>query len=195
MFSGIVEKIGVIEKIKKTSGGFNFTIKVKNFLHDIKIGDSISCDGVCLTIIDKKRDEFRVELMPETLRLTRFSKVKIGDQVNLEKSLKIGDRINGHFVMGHVDGAGEVKKIEHDGIYKNLIITAPRKVKKYLAYKGSISVNGVSLTIAGAGKDWFKVCLITHTLNVTNLSELKIGSKVNLEIDMLARYLESLFKD
>ncbi len=195
MFTGIVEKTGKITKIKDKRSKIYFTIEIKNFLQDIKIGSSISCDGACLTVVEKTKDSFTVELMPETLRLTKFADSKIGDLINLEKSLKIGERIDGHFVMGHVDGVGVVKKIIKEGEYTDLIIKVPKKIIKYLAYKGSASINGVSLTIAGAGRDWFKVCLITHTLEITNLSELKAGDKVNIEVDMIARYLEGLLDD
>jgi len=193
MFTGIVEKTGKITKIEnRNKEKIYFTINVDNFLQDINIGSSISCDGVCLTVVKQTKNNFIVELMPETLRLTRFADSEVGDLVNLEKSLKIGERIDGHFVMGHVDGVGVVKKIIKEGEYTDLIIKVPKKIIKYLALKGSASVNGVSLTISGVGKDWFKICLITHTLELTNLSELKIGDKVNIEVDMIARYLERL---
>ncbi len=196
MFTGIVEKTGKIIKIEnKNKEKIYFTISVKNFLQDIKIGSSISCDGVCLTVVKKTKDSFTIELMPETLRLTKFADSKVGDLINLEKSLKIGERVDGHFVMGHVDGVGVVKKVIKEGEYTDLIIKVPKKIIKYLAYKGSASINGVSLTIAGNGKDWLKVCLITHTLGITNLSALKAGDKVNIEVDMIARYLESLLYD
>ena len=192
MFTGIVETTGKIQNIEDKNKKVYFAINVKNFLQDIKIGSSISCDGVCLTVIKKTKDSFTVELMPETLRLTKFADSKIGNLINLEKSLKIGERIDGHFVMGHVDGVGIIKKVVKEGEYIDLIIKVPKKIIKYLAYKGSASINGVSLTIAGAGKDWFKVCLITHTLDITNLSKLAAGDKVNIEVDMIARYLEGL---
>ncbi len=192
MFTGIIEITGEIRKIENKQGKVYFVIEAKNFLRDVKIGGSISCDGVCLTVIKKTKGSFTVELMPETLRLTKFADARTGDLINLEKSLKIGERVDGHFVMGHVDGVGVVKKVIKEGEYTDLIINVPKKIIKYLAYKGSASVNGVSLTIAGNGKDWLKVCLITHTTEITNLSVLKAGDKVNIEVDMIARYLESL---
>jgi len=195
MFTGIVAKTGKIEKIEEKSGKVYFTIAVDDFLQDCKIGDSVSCDGTCLTVIEKTKDSFEVELMPETLDLTKFKNSIVGDLINLELSIKIGQRLDGHFVMGHIDGVGGIKNIIHDGEYVSLEIIAPEKMMKYLAHKGSAAVNGVSLTVAGVGDDWFKVCLITHTLETTNLSELKIGSKVNIEIDIIARYLEKLLKN
>lgn len=194
MFSGIVEKTGGLKKIETKGGKVYFTVNAGKFLHGIKIGDSLACDGVCLTAVKIKNGQFTVELMPETLHLTKFSQAKIGDSINLEKSLRASDAIGGHFVMGHVDAAGLVKKIINKGAEASLIIKAPKRIIKYLAYKGSVSVNGVSLTIAGNGQDWFKVCLIDHTLKITNLGKLQVGDKVNLEVDTIARYLESLLK-
>lgn len=194
MFTGIVETTGKIKKIENKNGKVYFTIAIKNFLRGVRVGDSLACDGVCLTVVKKIKDIFMVELMPETLRLTRFSDSGTGDLVNLEKSLKLGEKLDGHFVMGHVDGVGAVKEVAKEGKYISLIIKVPKKIIKYLAYKGSVSVNGVSLTIAGNSDNSFKVCLITHTLEVTNLSELKPGDKVNIEIDMIARYLEKLME-
>ena len=194
MFSGIVEKIGRLEKIETKQGKIYFTIKVGGFLSGIKIGDSLACDGVCLTAIKITNSRFTVELMPETLHLTKFSQAKIGDSINLEKSLRASDFIGGHFVMGHVDAVGLVKEIISQGANASLIISVPKKIIKYLAYKGSVSVNGVSLTIAGRGKNWFKVCLIGYTLKITNFGTLRVGDKVNIEVDTIARYLESLLK-
>ncbi len=192
MFTGIIKKEGVIKKIDNKKNGKYFIIEAKGFLRNVKIGGSISCDGVCLTVINKKKDKFKVELMPETLKLTKFKNTKICDSVNLELALKLGGRINGHFVMGHIDGVGKIKEVKKDGKYRNIIIKVPKKIIKYIANKGSITVNGVSLTVSGVGLNWFKVSLITYTLENTNLSELKIGDLANVEIDMMARYLERL---
>ncbi len=189
MFTGIIKKTGEISKIEKTGNKIYFTIKTSDFLRDVKIGESVSCDGVCLTVIKKIKDSFKVELMPETLRMTKFRHAKAGDLINLELALKMGERIDGHFVMGHIDGTGVVKKIINEGGFKTLAIKIHRKLIKYIAYKGSAAVNGVSLTVSGAGKDWFKISLITHTLENTNLSELKKGDEVNIEVDMMARYI------
>ena len=192
MFTGIVEKTGKLKKITKKNSKVYFTIEVKNFLKQTKIGDSIACDGVCLTVVEKTVNNFTVELMPETLRRTKFIDARIGDEINLEKSLKVGGQLDGHFVLGHVDAVGVVFKVEADGEYTNLIIKVPTEFTKYLAYKGSATINGVSLTIAEAKKNDLKVCLISHTLELTNLKELKRGDKVNLEVDVIARYLEKL---
>ncbi|MDO8592276.1 MAG: riboflavin synthase [bacterium] len=194
MFTGIVEKMGEIAKIETKQGKVYFTIGAGNFLRGVRAGGSISCDGVCLTAVKIAAGSFTVELMPETLRLTKFSRGKTGDSVNLEKSLRVGDYIGGHFVMGHVDAVGAVEKVDQQGADASLTIKVPRKIIKYLAYKGSVSVNGVSLTIGESGKNWFKVYLIGHTLAITNLGKLKVKDKVNIEVDTIARYLESLMK-
>ena len=194
MFTGIVATTGRLNKIKKNKGKIYFTIGVKNFLSRVKIGESIACDGVCLTVIKKTPQGFTVELMPETLKRTRFGQVKVGEPINLELALKIGQRLDGHFVMGHVDGVGVIKKIIKEGEYVSLLIKVQPVLNKYLAYKGSVAANGVSLTVAKVATNIFKVCLITHTLKVTNLSRLKVGDKVNLEADMIAKYLEKLLK-
>lgn len=190
MFTGIVEATGKIKKID----GHNYTIEVKNFLDDAKVGQSIAINGVCTTILSFNEGEFVVELMPETLRVTNFSEVKEGDEVNLEKSLRADGRLDGHFVLGHVDGIGRIEEIKEDGEFIDLIISAPENLRKYLARKGAVAVNGVSLTIAEDLGDRFRVSLITHTREVTNFKNLKKGDAVNLEIDMLARYLEKLIK-
>lgn len=194
MFTGIVATTGRLNKIEKKKGKIHFTIGVNNFLNHTKIGESVACDGVCLTVIKKTRRDFTVELMPETLKRTRFGQIKTGEPINLELALKIGQRLDGHFVMGHVDGVGVIKKIIKEGEYTSLLIKIPSVLNKYLAYKGSVAVNGVSLTVAKVATNLFKVCLITHTLKITNLSRLKVGDKVNLEADMLAKYLEKLLK-
>lgn len=188
MFTGIIETTGKIKKID----GDNWIIEVNNFLDGVKTGDSIAINGVCTTVIDLDENNFTVELMPETLRVTNFNEVSFGDEVNLEKSLKMNGRLDGHFVLGHVDGVGRVLDIKEEGDFIELIISSPRNLRKYLALKGTVAVNGVSLTISEDIEDSFKVSLITHTKEITNFKNIKKGDAVNLEIDMLARYLEKL---
>ncbi len=192
MFSGIVEKMGELKKIENKQGKVYFTINAEKFLSGVKIGESIAHDGVCLTVINQAGGNFTVELMPETLRLTKFVESKIGERINLEKSLRLGERLSGHFVMGHVDAVGAVKKFEKRGADVSLTVKAPPSIMKYLAYKGSVALNGVSLTVGEKGQDWFKVYLIGHTLKITNLGRLKAKDKINIEVDTIARYLESL---
>lgn len=190
MFTGIIERTGVVQKIIKNC----LVIEARGFLSDVKIGDSIAVNGTCLTVIESDGDSFKIELMPETLRLTSFSNLKEGDEVNLEKSLRLDDKLDGHFVLGHIDGVGVIKEIKKEEEFVDLIISAPENLRKYIARKGAIAVNGVSLTIAEDLKDSFRVSLITHTREVTNLKDIKEGDLVNLEVDILARYLEKLSK-
>ncbi len=191
MFTGIIENLGRLERIEKKKAEVHFTIKSKRSLR-LKLGDSLACNGACLTVMKKGGKNFTVELMPETLRLTNFKDAQVGDYINLEQAVRLGERLNGHFVSGHVDGVGTVKEILKEGKYVCLSIKNPGNLRKYLAKKGSVAVNGVSLTIADRCRDSFKVCLISYTLEKTNLSFLRKGSEVNLEVDLFARYLESL---
>ncbi len=194
MFTGIIKRVGKIKKIEDRNGRRYFTIEVRNFLKDVKVGASIATNGACLTVIAKKKNEFKAEVMPETLRVTNFRNAKIGDLVNLELGLKANERIDGHFVLGHVDGVGVIENILSQGKNKELIIKPPRELMEYLACKGSVALDGVSLTISGCGKKFFKVSLISHTVEVTNFSKLKKRDKINIEVDMMARYLENLLK-
>ena len=195
MFTGIVQTTGKVEEIEKRREGAVFTVSAENHLDDLKIGDSISVDGVCLTVIFLNKDLLKFELMPETLRVTRFADLKVGDKVNLENSLVMNGKLDGHIVLGHADGVGIVKEVLRQGEFTELIVEPSKDLEKYIAYKGSISINGVSLTISGLEDSSFKVSLITHTLDVTNLSDIKEGDKVNLEVDVVARYIEKMLKN
>ena len=194
MFTGIIQKTGRIDKIECRGNKQYFIVSVENFLKDVRIGDSISCNGVCLTVIKKEKNYFTTELMPETLKLTKFLEAKIGDAINLELAVRDGDRLDGHIVYGHIDGVGTVKKMEKEEDYVSFIIGIPAGLSRYIARKGSIALDGVSLTISGVGKDWLKVSLITHTLDVTNFSSLRVGDKINIEVDLIAKYLEAFIK-
>ncbi|TAN33497.1 riboflavin synthase [Patescibacteria group bacterium] len=188
MFTGIIETVGVVKEISNHI----FTITVKNFLADIKIGDSIAVNGVCTTVIALDGDSFQIEIMPETFRVTNFSALKVGDDVNLEKSLKVGERLDGHFVLGHVDGVGAVEEIKTVGEYAELVISSPPELRVYLARKGTVAINGISLTIAEDMGERFRVALISHTREITNLKNIKVRDRVNIEVDVIARYLEKL---
>lgn len=194
MFTGIIETMGRLQKIENKQGKVYFTIAADKFLRGLRAGDSLCCDGVCLTAIKVAGGSFTAELMPETLRRTKFSQSAAGDKINLEKSLRLGDTISGHFVMGHVDAVGQVWKIGKQGADASLTVKVPKRIVKYLAYKGSVALNGVSLTIGESGQNWFKVYLIGYTRKITNLGRLKAGDEVNIEVDTIARYLERLLK-
>lgn len=196
MFTGIICEVGEIKEVSEKKGNILLTISAQESLKDKKKGDSIAVDGVCTTIVDLGKNYFSVELMPETLRKTSFSDLKVSSKVNLESPLKLNDNIDGHLVLGHIDSTGEVVKFENEGeSSKVLTIRFPLILAKFLALKGSVAVDGVSLTISDLQTDTFSVSLIPHTLENTNLGDLKAGSKVNLEIDMLARYLERMLGD
>ena len=190
MFTGIIEAVGEIKKIIPLESGIRIEITSGGLdLSDLRIGDSIATNGVCLTITTLVGDIISMEVSQETLSCTQSLGTR-GGRVNLEKAMQLSDRINGHLVSGHVDGVGEVIKLEPAGESYILAIRTPDSLMRYIAKKGSITVNGVSLTVNLITKDEFRVNLIPHTLAVTTLKELKKGMEVNLEIDMLARYLE-----
>jgi riboflavin synthase len=194
MFTGIIEAIGEIKKVTPLESGIRIEIEPgKLDLSDIHTGDSIATNGVCLTIIALVDRMLTMEVSRETLNCTQGLDIQ-GQRVNLEKAMRLSERINGHFVSGHVDGIGKVEKFEPVGESCLLAIKAPAPLLKYVVIKGSIAVNGVSLTINSIEKDEFRVNLVSHTLTATALQDLKSDTKVNLEIDLLARYLEQLLK-
>lgn len=192
MFTGIVEAVGEIKRITPLETGISLSIASgKLDLSDIKAGNSIAVNGVCLTATAFGNEEFSVDVSRETLDCTEGLD-KQGGRVNLEKAMRLSGRLDGHLVSGHVDGVGEVAKFQQAGESYLLAIKAPDPLLKYITRKGSITVNGVSLTVNRLAGDEFEVNLIPHTLAVTTLADLKAGVKVNLEVDMLARYVERL---
>lgn len=188
MFTGIIESTGIIKNKSVNGTNIIFTINADNFAQ--KLGESISINGACLTVIKFSAESFNVEAIPETLKLTNLGDLEIHDQVNLEKSLTVGSSLDGHFVLGHIDFKTTVKKISLDGDSTRISFNSPKDYQKYIAKKGSICINGVSLTISETTEQDFEVCLIPYTLSHTNLGHLQIGSYVNIEIDIIARYLE-----
>ena len=192
MFTGIIEAVGEIRNIAPMEAGLRVSIATGVLdLSDVKIGDSIAVSGVCLTVTTLTGGIFTVDVSRETLSCTHGLD-KQGGRVNLEKAMRLSDRLDGHLVSGHVDGVGDVVKFAPAGESYLLAIKAPESLAKYIAQKGSITVNGVSLTVNRVVGDEFDVNLIPHTLATTTLSDLKTGTKVNLEVDMLARYVERM---
>ena len=190
MFTGIIEAVGEIKKIIPLENGIRIEITSGGLdLSDLRIGDSIATNGVCLTITTLMGGTVSMEVSRETLSCTQSLGTR-GGRVNLEKAMKLSDRINGHLVSGHVDGVGKIIKLEQVGESYILAIRPPVSLMRYIAKKGSITVNGVSLTVNLITEDEFRVNLIPHTLAVTTFKELKKDMEVNLEVDMLARYLE-----
>ena len=194
MFSGIVAAVGRIEHIEPLADGIRLTVDTNGLdLADVIVGDSIAHSGVCLTVVDMNGARLKYDVSRETLNCT-IGLDAVGNEVNLEKALRLADRLGGHLVTGHVDGVGEVVKFAPIGESHELVIRAPAAIAGYIARKGSVTVNGVSLTVNRVeGRD-FWINLIPHTVAVTNLKHLAPGSKVNLEIDLIARYVERMLE-
>lgn len=191
MFSGIVAAIGRINKIDKREGGVRLGISASRLgMDDVGIGDSIAVNGVCLTVVVKSATSFEADVSAETLACSVG--LDIPGEVNLEKSLRLSDRLGGHIVSGHVDGVGEVLKFEPVDESMLLRVRAPEALSRYIAKKGSIAIHGVSLTVNHVDGPEFEINLIPHTVSVTTLKLLKPGSKVNLEVDTIARYVERM---
>jgi riboflavin synthase len=189
MFTGIVTDVGRVRSVRDTNRDRRFEIETAFDLATVEIGASISHAGCCLTVVQKGDDWFAVEVSGETLGLTTLDNWTEGRRINLERAARVGDELGGHIVSGHVDGIGEVLSVESEGGSHRVRIRAPRPLHRFIAPKGSITVEGVSLTVNEVEDDVFGVNLIPHTWDVTTLGELKTGSRVNLEVDMLARYL------
>ncbi len=191
MFTGIITAIGRVGAVKRTPGGLRLRIESGGLsLGDVVVGDSIAVNGICLTVVARKARSFEADVSRETLACT--SGFNLGARVNLEKSLRLADRLGGHFVSGHVDGVGTVTRIRRVGANRVITVKAPAPLAKYIARKGSVTVNGVSLTVNDVNGAGFAANLIPHTLAATNLGQLGARHKVNLEVDMLARYIERL---
>lgn len=191
MFSGIVQAVGKISRVDKREGGVRLAFHaVRLGMDDVKIGDSIAINGACLTVISKTTSGFEADVSDVTLRCT--AGLDAQGEVNMEKSLRLSDRLDGHIVSGHVDGVGEVVAFDNLGESTLLRVRAPVELERYIARKGSITVQGVSLTVNAVNGPLFEINLIPHTLEVTTLRRLQPGARVNLEIDMLARYVERM---
>ena len=191
MFTGIVQAVGRIASIKAAGQSMAVVIDAGGLdLGDVAMGDSIACNGVCLTVTQLTSHGFTVDVSPETLRVT--SGLAAGASVNLEKSLRLADRLGGHLVSGHVDGVGDVREVKAVDSNREVSVGFPGALGRYIARKGSVTVNGVSLTVNAVSEDAFSINLIPHTLAVTNLRDVKAGDRVNLEVDLVARYVERM---
>ena len=186
MFTGIIEEIGKIRQITEKS----VEIECKTVLENTKFGDSIAVNGVCLTVTGFSRSSFNADISLETLKVTSFGELKPGDFVNLERAVKADGRFGGHIVSGHIDGRGKSKCIEKNGNFYNLELELPPELSKYVINKGSISINGISLTVAEITENIIKCAIIPHTFENTNLKYLKPESHVNIEVDMISKYIE-----
>jgi len=195
MFTGIITATGIISHVTPLEQGLRLTVAAPGLkLGDVALGDSIAHGGVCLTVIAKKKGSYQIDVSRETLDCT-VGLDAAGGEVNLEKAMRLSDFIGGHLVSGHVDGVGEVLKFEPVGESHELVIKAPKKLAKFIARKGSVTVDGVSLTTNRVKGRCFSINLIPHTVKVTTLRNLKAGSRVNLEIDLIARYVERMLSE
>lgn len=194
MFSGIVEEKGSVAKIQRKENLIVLSVQAKNVLKGIKIGDSISVDGACLTVTKMKGRIVDFDIMKETIDKTTLKFLRVGSHVNLEGALRVNDRLGGHFVSGHVDGVGIIQKRTSMANYESFQIAIPKSLAKYLAPKGSVCVDGISLTLGEVRQNVFKIYIIPHTLKVTTLGSKRAGDHVNIETDLLAKYILSARK-
>ncbi len=193
MFTGLIEEQGSIKSCIKSSNGMELEAACTKILSDVTLGASICINGACQSVTEFGKDWFKVQVSNETLNVTNFKFLKIGDKVNLERALTLNKRLDGHIVSGHVDCTAQFINAQNEGFSKRFFFKLPENFAKYVIYKGSIAVNGVSLTIASIEKDIFSVELIPSTLTQVNLSSLKKGDIVNIETDLFAKYVEKIF--
>lgn len=192
MFTGIVEGLGVVEKINqdtKNRSAYQMTIDLGVHAKGLKVGQSVALNGVCLSVTKISKNKCDFEMIDETIKKTDLGNLKKGSIVNIERSLKVGARMEGHFVLGHVDGVAMIKKIEKKPKEVKVWFEIPKKLAKFVVEKGSIAVDGISLTVVDVTKNMASVCLIPHTVKVTNFQSKKIGDKVNIETDILGKYI------
>lgn len=193
MFTGIITAVGKIAQLNRRGDDMRVTIDVgKLDMSDVQLGDSIATNGVCLTVVDFDNHSYSADVSAETLKLTGFGDYQVSSPVNLEKALAVNDRLGGHIVSGHVDGIGTVSRINKHSKYVEIWVKAPDELAKYIAHKGSITTDGVSLTVNEVNGAEFMLWVIPHTLQETVLGHYSVGTKINLEVDLIARYLERL---
>jgi riboflavin synthase len=195
MFTGIVEEMGAVTSMEKTLAGIRLTILASTVMHDLKIGDSVSVNGTCLTVVTKDERSFAVEVSPETLSVTTLGHLTAGAPVNLERAMKLNERIGGHLVAGHVDGVGILRNRRQEGNAIFFTIEAPHEILRYCIVKGSVTVDGISLTINDVTANGFSVAIIPHTAKVTTLGLKQVGDSVNLESDLIGKYVERLLQE
>jgi riboflavin synthase len=192
MFTGLVEELGRVKAIQRGARSVRLTVAARQIMDDVKLGDSIAVNGTCLTVVDFGDGWFTADVMPETMERTAMAGLKSGDAVNLERTLRVGDRLGGHIVSGHIDGVGVIRGKEADDNAVVVRIAAPAAVMRYIVAKGSVAIDGISLTVVAAGPDWFAVSLIPHTASVTTLGIKGVGAPVNLEADVIGKYVEKM---
>ena len=192
MFTGIIEELGRINSIKRGAASAFLRVEAQTVTDGLKLGDSIAVNGICLTVTEFTRDRLAFDVMAETLRKSNLGGLKSGDQVNLERALRPSDRLGGHIVSGHIDGVGKIKSVTTEDIAQVFTVEAPKEVMRYVIAKGSIAVDGISLTVVDFGPGHFRISIIPHTMGKTTLGFKKAGDSVNLEPDLIAKYIERL---
>jgi riboflavin synthase len=194
MFTGIIEELGSVKAIDVLPDAIRLTIEGPLVVSDVNRGDSISVSGACLTAVEHDGTSFTADVMQETLKLTSLDGIKVGDPVNLERAMTAATRFGGHVVLGHVDGVGEVISREPSDNWEWVRVSIPKELMKYVVLKGSITLDGISLTVNELGENWVGLSLIPETLAVTTLGSKKPGSKVNVEVDVMAKHIERLIE-
>lgn len=192
MFTGIIQGVGKIEKINqntKNRSAFQMTVDLGKHAKGLKVGQSVALNGVCLSATKISKNKCDFEMIDETIKQTDLGNLLPGSKVNIERSLKVGDRMEGHFVLGHVDGVGIIKKIEKKPKEVKVWFEVPKKLVKFVVKKGSIAIDGISLTVVDVTKNNASVCLIPHTIKITNFQSKKVGDKINIETDILGKYI------
>ena len=192
MFTGIVRELGRIAAVDGTSDGVRIVVEAQDTAGDADVGDSVAINGVCLTVTDARDGALAFDAVPETLRRSSLGTLAPGQRVNVEPALRAGEPLGGHYVQGHVDGVGEIRQSEPEGDGKRVWIDLPAELRRYLVEKGSVAVEGVSLTVAELDAEGFAVALVPHTMAVTTLGDRTAGDRVNIEVDILAKYVERL---
>lgn len=192
MFTGLIAELGTAERLAEGSTSCQLTIRAQKILPGVKIGDSIAVNGVCLTVVHLQGNRFTADVMPETVRRTTLRQLQPGDRVNLEKALRPTDGLDGHIVQGHVEGVGTIREIAPEGNALAYRIETPKELLRYIVEKGSVAIDGISLTVTETDDTGFSVSLIPHTAKMTTLGYKSVGDSVNLETDILARYVEKM---
>jgi riboflavin synthase len=192
MFTGIVEELGSVKTLRRDAGAARLTISASLVLESTSIGDSICVNGVCLTVVEMNKNEFSADVAVETLRVTNLGELKVGAKVNLERALQLSARIGGHLVSGHVDAVGRIRDKREEGNGWRIFIDAPETVLRYVIRKGSIAIDGISLTVADVDTSGFSIAMIPHTAKLTTLGYKTAGDSVNLESDIIGKYVERL---
>ena len=191
MFTGIIEELGTVGQMDRRPDSIKLTIQARKVLEGTQLGDSIAVNGVCLTVTSMTDSSFTADVMHETMRRSSLSDIKSGSKVNLERAMQVGGRLGGHIVSGHIDGVGHIARIASDGIARVITITIPKDMEPFIVEKGSIAIDGISLTVVSVGNSQFSVSIIPHTMAHTTLIDKHPGAVVNLETDVIGKYVHS----